>query len=115
MHYPFRFAALFVLLVLVGVGTTAAQAPAGPPAPTSNDFFDDSVLHSIRLEINPRDWNELKANFQLNTYYPAHFLWRDQLAKNVAIRSRGTGSRSGSKPGLRVDFNFLDENQQFSD
>src|SRR5262245_32045385 len=32
---------------------------------------------------------------------------------NVAIRSRGTGSRSGTKPGLRVDFNLFDESQQF--
>ena len=60
MHHQFRFAALFASLVLTGAGTTAAQAAA----PTSNDFFDDSVLHSIRLVINPRDWNELKAWMQ---------------------------------------------------
>ena len=78
-----------------------------------SDFFDDQVLHSIRLVINPRDWQELKANFQLNTYYPCHFIWRNQIVRNVAIRSRGTGSRSGSKPGLRIDFNLFDEHQQF--
>lgn len=80
---------------------------------SADAFFDDRRLHTIRLVINPRDWEELRANFQLNDYYPAHFGWEDQVARNVGIRSRGTGSRSGTKPGLRVDFNIYDVAQQF--
>lgn len=76
-------------------------------------FFDDQRLHTIRLVINPRDWEELRANFQLNLYYPCHFVWDDQVVRNVGIRSRGNGSRSGTKPGLRVDFNLYDAAQQF--
>ena len=38
------------------------------------------------------------------TYYPADFVWNGQTIHNTGIRSRGLGSRSGVKPGLRVDF-----------
>ena len=113
MRNRFRLALLIGTLAatsLAGGGTGLAQEPA--PV-TAADFFDDQALQSIKLVINPRDWEDLRANFQLNTYYPCHFIWRDQVVKNVGIRSRGTGSRSGTKPGLRVDFNLFDENQHF--
>ena len=43
-----------------------------PPSSTTPSFTPSA------LTVNPRDWSDLKANFQLNTYYPAHFAWRDQ-------------------------------------
>jgi hypothetical protein len=103
---------VIVAAMLALSGVRAAQADESAPL-SARDFFDDSQLHTIRLVINPRDWAELRASFQLNTYYPCHFVWRDQVVKNVGIRSRGTGSRSGTKPGLRVDFNLFDEEQHF--
>jgi spore coat protein CotH len=93
-----------------------AAVPAGaqPLAPLdAAALFDDGQLQDLRLVVNPRDWADLKAGFELNTYYPAHFLWRDRIVQNVGIRSRGTGSRSGTKPGLRVDFNRFDASQHF--
>jgi spore coat protein CotH len=93
---------------------SAAEAQAQrPPGSEAAALFDDTQLQDITLTVNPRDWAELKANFELNTYYPAHFAWRDRLVTNVGIRSRGTGSRSGTKPGLRVDFNRFDGAQHF--
>jgi spore coat protein CotH len=88
-------------------------ASAQGPDPAADVFFDDQRLHTIRLMINPRDWEELRANFQLNLYYPTHFRWGDHVVRNVGIRSRGTGSRSGTKPGLRVDFNLYNADQRF--
>jgi hypothetical protein len=73
-------------------------------APSTDAFFDDTVLHEVRLRINDRDWETLKRDFLGNDYYPADFQWHDQTVRNIGIRSRGTGSRSGTKPGLRVDF-----------
>jgi spore coat protein CotH len=101
--------------VLAASILAAAAAPAGAQDPPLDAavLFDDSQLQEIRLVVNPRDWADLKASYQLNTYYPAHFLWRGRVARNVGIRSRGNGSRSGSKPGLRVDFNRFDPAQQF--
>ena len=74
-------------------------------------LFDDTFLHEIRLTMNSRDWESLKANFQLNDYYPTHITWNGLTVQNVGIRSRGLGSRSGTKPGLRVDFNLYVPNQ----
>ncbi len=88
----------------------AVEAP--PPAP-ADAFFDDTVLHEVRLEINSRDWQSLKDHYRENTYYPCDMRWRDQVVRNIGIRSRGTGSRSGVKPGLRVDFDRYTGNQTF--
>jgi spore coat protein H len=93
---------------LLGVGDGPAPAATGADA-----FFDDTVLQEIRLSMNARDWQTLKDNYLDNTYYPTDFRWRDQTLRNVAIRSRGTGSRSGVKPGLRVDFDRYTTNQNF--
>jgi hypothetical protein len=95
---------------ILGVGTTESATPA----PTGADaFFDDSVVHEIRLTMNSRDWQTLKDRYLDNTYYPTDLRWRDQTVRNIGIRSRGTGSRSGVKPGLRVDFDRYTTNQKF--
>lgn len=96
-------------------GPTAGQAadPGGPSPSPSDAFFDDTVLHEIRLNINSRDWAALKANAHDNTYYPSDLRWRDRVVRNIGIRSRGTASRSGVKPGLRVDFDRYTTDQKF--
>jgi spore coat protein CotH len=86
-----------------------AQAPDDPSAA----FFDDTVVHEIRLAVNPKDWASLKEHFQENTYYTADFRWRDQVVRNIGIRSRGTGSRRPNKPSLRLDFNRYTTGQTF--
>src|SRR5262245_3900872 len=91
-----------------------AQVPAAEPVvDITAPFFDDSVLHELRLWINSRDWTTLKTNFQSNTYYPADFQWGGVTTRNVGIRSRGNGSRSGIKPGLRVDMDRYASTQKF--
>jgi hypothetical protein len=83
------------------------------PVPTGADaFFDDNVLHEIRLTMNAKDWQTLRDNFLDNTYYPTDFQWRSEKLRNVGIRSRGNGSRSGVKPGLRVDFDRYTTDQK---
>jgi spore coat protein H len=90
-------------------------APAA--AQTENDLFDDSVLHEIRIDIRPADWQQLKDHFLDNTYYAADMHWRFNGkfvdVQQVGIRSRGAGSRSPIKPGLRVDFDRFNVGQQF--
>jgi len=104
------------IIVAVAAALVAIAAPARGQDAAPLDaaaLFDDRQLQEIRLVVNPRDWTNLKASFQSNTYYAAHFIWRDRVVTNVGIRSRGTGSRSDTKPGLRVDFNRFDESQHF--
>ena len=93
---------------LLGIPPTQQPGLSGADA-----FFDDTVLHEIRLAINARDWQALKDNYLDNTYYPCDFRWRDTVLRNIGIRSRGTGSRSGVKPGLRVDFDRYVTDQKF--
>jgi hypothetical protein len=107
----------FATIVAVGVCLTVrgvAEEPPPVPAPQpSAAFFDDTVLHEIRLAVNTRDWASLKANYMEDTYYPSDFRWRGQVVRNVGIRSRGNGSRSSAKPGLRVDFDRYTTDQTF--
>jgi spore coat protein CotH len=89
----------------------ALCAPAA--AQTSDDLFNPEVMQRIDLWLNSSDWAKLKASFQENTYYPADMTWNGQTVYNVGIRSRGLGSRSGTKPGLRVDFDRYSAGQHF--
>lgn len=67
----------------------------------------------VDLELHSADWAKLKENFQQSTFYPADFKWNGMTVFNVGIRSRGRGSRSGTKPGLKVDFDQYSTNQKF--
>lgn len=93
---------------LLGISPTPNSSLAHADA-----FFDDTVLHEIRLVINSRDWQALKDQYLDNTYYPTDFSWREHTVRNIGIRSRGTGSRSGIKPGLRVDFDRYSTDRKF--
>lgn len=95
---------------LLGYGSGTGGAPS---ASSADAFFDDSVLQEIRFTINSKDWQTLKDNYLSNEYYPCDFEWRGQKVRNVGIRSRGNGSRSGIKPGLRVDFDRYTSGQRF--
>ncbi len=74
-------------------------------AVTTDDLFNDGVLHEIRLTVDSNDWRTLKENYLSNDYYKATFQWGELRIENVGIRSRGLGSRNPDKPGLKVDFN----------
>ena len=90
-----------------------ALAPALAQAQTANDLFARTDLQRIDLWVHSADWAKLKAEFQANTYYPADLTWNGITVRNVGIRSRGRGSRSPHKPGLRVDFDRYTTSQRF--
>jgi spore coat protein CotH len=93
---------IIAALTLVLGGLLSGTPAAGQ---TADELFDNQLLQRIDLTINSRDWEKLKANFQDNDYYTVTIAWRGQTMRNAWARSRGLGSRSGTKPGLRVDFN----------
>jgi CotH kinase protein len=105
-------AAVVVACLAALPSRAAAQTVPAAPDPTAA-FFDDSIVHDIYFAINSKDWATLRENYLDNTYYPVDFKWGAQVVRNAGIRSRGTGSRSGEKPGLRLDFDRYTANQNF--
>lgn len=102
-----------ILMRSVGTAMVVLALAAPVRAQTTDDFFNPEVLQRIELWLNSSDWSKLKAAFQENTYYPADLIWNGQTVRNLGIRSRGLGSRSSTKPGLRVDFDRYSSGQQF--
>jgi spore coat protein CotH len=109
---PFRLSAIVSLVVLIVAAARILVHGATAPSP-ADAFFDDSQVHSIYLTINSRDWLSLQEHVLENTYYPSDFKWNTEVVRNIGIRSRGTGSRYGAKPGLRVDFDRYTSKQEF--
>src|SRR3982751_5659360 len=105
MRCSFRQVSAAIGLTLLVSVTALAQ--------TSDDLFNPEALQRIELWLNEQDWAKLQQNFQENTYYPADMTWNGQTVPNVGIRSRGLGSRSSTKPGLRVDFDRYATGQHF--
>jgi spore coat protein CotH len=92
------------------VGCLVALLATPVSAQTSDQLFDPSVLHDIQLTMKQSDWDTLRANYLLDTYYPADMRWREVVVPQVGIRSRGSGSRNPRKPGLKIDFGrYLDQ------
>ena len=94
--------ALFVSLLWPAVA--GAQVP---------EFFDSGTLHDVRLYVNSRDLQELRARYLDDFYVPADFEWRGIRVRNVGVRVRGLATRSAIKPGLRIDFNRYVAGQAF--
>jgi spore coat protein CotH len=83
-------------------------------AQSADDVFNDGVLHDIHLRVNTRDWDTLRRRFDQDTYYPASFTWSGVTVRDVGIRSRGFGSRSGTKPGLKIEFDRYRDGQRLA-
>jgi spore coat protein CotH len=96
-----------ILIALFLAVSTAVQAQ------TADDLFSQQEIQRIDLFVHSSDWAKLKAEFQTNTYYPADFSWNGQTVRNIGIRSRGRGSRSPHKPGLRLDFDRYTDGGRF--
>lgn len=102
-------------VMLRGVVLLAAvlAVPSIARAQSMDEFFDDGSVHEIRIAIQSKDWAALKQNFKENTFYPVTLRWRDVTVQNVGIRSRGLGSRSATKPGLKFDIDHYNADQTF--
>lgn len=100
-------------LVWAALAALCLWGAAPASAQSADDLFNSTDLQRVDLWVNSADWAKLKAEFQVSTYYPADLTWNGQTVRNTGIRSRGRGSRSGTKPGLRVDFDRYATGQTF--
>jgi spore coat protein CotH len=108
-----------LLLVVVSCGGASsptgidATSPATPAAGTPASMFDPAFLHQVQVTMSPGDWEALRENFRDNEYYAANVTIDGGLAEQVGVRSRGEGSRSGTKPALKLDFNKYVKGRRF--
>ncbi len=93
--------------------STAATAATPVQQAVAEDVFDDTRLHDVRLFINSKDLAILRARYRENVNTPADIQIDGTRVRNVAVRSRGGGSRNPTKMGLRIDFNFYTANRRF--
>jgi spore coat protein CotH len=93
----------------------ASSLSDAPPASaqTAADLFDSQTLQEIRLLINSKDLARLRSEYLGNTFYTADMEWRGTRVRNVAVRSRGSGSRNPVKLGLTIDFDRYTRNRRF--
>ncbi len=112
-------AAALQALVACGGGTPSDTSGAGSATPTPGvppggaPIFDAAVLHDARLELDAQAWQALRDDYQSNQYYAANLSIDGVGVAQVGIRSRGDGSRSYEKPGLKVDFNKYVAGQEY--
>jgi spore coat protein CotH len=113
--------ALVVTLAACGGGGSAPSDSSGagsatptPGVPTGGSpIFNNAVLHEARLDLDPKAWQALRDNYLSNTYYAANFSVDGVAVSQVGVRSRGDGSRSYEKPGLKIDFNEFVPSQEY--
>jgi len=99
------------IAVLACVCVVLVAVPAaGDPV---DDLFDQARVHEVRITMAAADWAQLRATYLQNTNYDATLTFDGETVANSSIRSRGSGTRNGVKPGLRVDFNRKVKTQTF--
>jgi hypothetical protein len=99
-------------LAIAAVVAWIGSAPAAS-AQTAADLFDTATLQDVRLFMNSKDLQQLRAHYMEPTRYTVDLLWRGTRVRNAAVRSRGTGSANPVKPGLRIDFDRYTTGQRF--
>ncbi|MBI4893647.1 MAG: CotH kinase family protein [Acidobacteria bacterium] len=104
MH-PLHSAPLLAVLVTALSGTSHLAAQESAPPDEASVLFSSSGIQDFHLTVAPADWQTLKDNYLANDYYEADFRWGDYSLARIGIRSRGSASRSGVKPSLKLDFN----------
>ena len=113
MFYELVRLRLCRLTCTLGFGFVCLITTHAAAAQTSDGFFTDDVLQEVRVVMSARDWQTLQERADENTYYTADITWKGVKVRNAGLRSRGSGTRNGLKPGLRVDVNHYVSSQTF--
>ena len=107
MAGPIRCQLVVLVTLFLSVPSTAALAQS------SDDLFNGDVLQEIRIQLNPQDWETLKANPASDDYYRSNFKWHGIELSNVGIKQHGGSTRNRIKPSLHIDFNKYQSKQEF--
>lgn len=100
-------------IAIVALMITLVTAWTDAAAQTADELFDPNTIKEIRLFIHSRDLQEMRERYLENIYFTADLQWGSLRVRNVGVRMRGFGSRSATKPGLRIDFDRYVTDQRF--
>jgi spore coat protein CotH len=112
---------LLALLLVAGCGDPDAGSdghglyPAN--AQSGLDPFDDSILTTYSLSMDPADWDAMVATPNDNTWRRATLEWRGETWHDIAVRPSGQRARvpGNPKPSFRIKFNYYVPHRTFHD
>ncbi len=105
-------------LVILATVTVSACAPVESrvdpdPMDDASAIFSEEALHDVELLLPASDWDELRGRYLEDVWFRATLVFDGERVEEVGIRSRGNGSRSDVKPGLKVDFDRYARGRRF--
>ena len=82
---------------------------------SARDPFDDRVLSTYELTLDPADWNGMVADPFNNAWRRCTLVWQGETFRDVAVRPSGERSRipGNPKPSLRLEFDEFLPDREF--
>ncbi len=103
------------LLFLLSAGWASAQ----PLLPASNLLFDDTVLPTVQIDLDPADLDRLLevGSQGSDEEFPARLIFDKGTVQdtvfNVGFRIRGNTSRQSAKKSFKVSFNTFERGKKY--
>lgn len=108
----------------VAPDTGVLVTPDAGPGVTADYVFDETVVRSYNLTVDPADWQWLNDNAQLEQYVPAELEFEGQTYAQIGVRYKGSygtlfscfdgaGNRICPKLSIKLKFNEYVAGQKF--
>ena len=110
-----------IVTLIIGIGFAYFGGSIGITAGTSADLsyvttlFDDTVVHTIDIEIAEADWNSLQENAAEEEYQLCAVTVDGEKLDNVAIRPKGNSSLSSVVSSDSERYSFKIDFDKYSD
>lgn len=110
-----------IVTLIIGIGFAYFGESFGITAGTSADLsyvttlFDDTVVHTIDIEIAEADWNSLQENAAAEEYQLCAVTVDGEKLDNVAIRPKGNSSLSSVVSSDSERYSFKIDFDKYSD
>lgn len=87
----------------------------GLPADNTDPLFNRTMLHEIRLMMDPDDWQTIVDDPERTDYFPADVVFQGVMYRQVGIRPRGKSSRIPGfpQPNVQIKFDHYVPGQRF--
>jgi spore coat protein CotH len=108
-----------VMFAIVGCSffITINNLVAQPYSPSKGKVYNDNIVPTIDITIDPDSLNEILTNVFSDHEFPATFVFNDGIStetvNNVGFRLRGNTSRTAAKKSFKVSFNTFIKGQKF--